>query len=144
MPTVGSSHNFWLSFILHIKTVSNFLSDTTTKIWSFLFADYQLVQERVSSLNPDVVIGALPKFVLKLLSQPATTLSYECISALEPTLAEVLMHFQKQGVCFGIEKKGRCMIADEMGLGKTYQAIAIADFYKNDWPLLVVTTAGTR
>lgn len=28
--------------------------------------------------------------------------------------------------------------------GKTYQALAIADFYKDDWPLLVCTTAATR
>lgn len=31
-----------------------------------------------------------------------------------------------------------------MKLGKTYQAIAIADFYKEDWPLLIVTTATAR
>lgn len=29
-------------------------------------------------------------------------------------------------------------------VGKTYQALAIADFYKNDWPLLICTTAATR
>lgn len=28
--------------------------------------------------------------------------------------------------------------------GKTYQALAIADFYKDDWPLLIVTTAAAR
>lgn len=31
-----------------------------------------------------------------------------------------------------------------MKTGKTYQALAIADFYRDDWPLLVCTTAGTR
>lgn len=36
------------------------------------------------------------------------------------------------------------MIADDMGLGKTYQALAIADFYKNDFPLLICTTATAR
>lgn len=36
------------------------------------------------------------------------------------------------------------MICDEMGLGKTYQAIAVADFYKEDWPLFICTTASTR
>lgn len=36
------------------------------------------------------------------------------------------------------------MIADEMGLGKTYEAIAVADFYKNDFPLLICTTATAR
>lgn len=36
------------------------------------------------------------------------------------------------------------MICDEMGLGKTYQALAIADYFKEDWPLLICTTASTR
>lgn len=36
------------------------------------------------------------------------------------------------------------MICDEMGLGKTYQALAIADYYRNDWPVLICTTASTR
>lgn len=36
------------------------------------------------------------------------------------------------------------MIADDMGLGKTYQALAVADFYKNDFPMLVCTTATAR
>lgn len=66
------------------------------------------------------------------------------MSVLEPRIASTLLPFQKLGVCYGVEKHGRCMIADEMGLGKTYQALALADFYKNDWPLLVCTTASTR
>jgi len=36
------------------------------------------------------------------------------------------------------------MICDEMGLGKTYQALAVADYFKEDWPLLICTTASTR
>lgn len=54
------------------------------------------------------------------------------------------MDFQKFGVAFGISNGGRCMIADDMGLGKTFQSLAIADFYKNDFPLLIVTTATAR
>jgi len=44
---------------------------------------------------------------------------------------------------FAIAQKGRIMICDEMGLGKTYQALAVADYFKDDWPLLVCTTAST-
>lgn len=69
---------------------------------------------------------------------------YSILSAIEPKLASALMEFQKDGVCFGINKSGRCMIADDMGLGKTYQALAIADFYKDNFPLLICTTASTR
>lgn len=28
--------------------------------------------------------------------------------------------------------------------GKTYQALAVADFYKDDWPLLILSTATAR
>jgi len=45
---------------------------------------------------------------------------------------------------FSIAQKGRIMICDEMGLGKTYQALAVADYFKDDWPLLICTTASTR
>ncbi|ELK27659.1 Zinc finger Ran-binding domain-containing protein 3 [Myotis davidii] len=39
---------------------------------------------------------------------------------------------------------GGCMVADEMGLGKTIQAIAIAYFYKEEWPLLIVVPSSLR
>ena len=41
-------------------------------------------------------------------------------------------------------KEGRVLIADEMGLGKTLQAIAIAAFYRHDWPVLVVAPASVK
>lgn len=36
------------------------------------------------------------------------------------------------------------MIADDMGLGKTIQAIGIAKFYFNDFPLLIVCSSSMR
>lgn len=100
----------------------------------------------MAPLKPDVTIGSLPKFVLKLFANDnePLVLDNSCLQSLEPLINEALMQFQKEGVCFGISKQGRCLIADEMGLGKTYQAIALADFYKEDWPLLICTTAATR
>lgn len=68
----------------------------------------------------------------------------ECLQQIEPKLRDQLLDFQKYGVAFGISAGGRCMIADEMGLGKTYESLAIADFYKNDFPLLICTTATAR
>lgn len=103
-----------------------------------------MVHQNVSALNPDVTIGSLPKFVLKLVKETKIEFEYSVLSAIEPKLSASLMNFQKDGVCFGISKKGRCMIADDMGLGKTYQALAIADFYKDNFPLFICTTAATR
>lgn len=66
------------------------------------------------------------------------------LQAIEKKISSQLLNFQKYGVAFAISHSGRCMIADDMGLGKTFQAIAVADFYRDDWPLLVVTTATAR
>lgn len=107
-----------LTDISTVKFVWFFLGPDT-KIWSFNIKDYDIVRERIGRLNPDVVIGTIPKFVLNLLKNSSETeTNYACLSAIEPTLTSALLSFQKDGVCFGIEKGGRCMIADDMGLGK--------------------------
>lgn len=38
-----------------------------------------------------------------------------------PRLSKTLLPFQKDGVKFGLQRGGRCLIADEMGVGKTIQ-----------------------
>lgn len=126
------------------KSIPSHTYNPDTKIWSFNIAQYEMVQEKVGKIGPDVTIGTIPRFVLQLLKNPAPAPNRSCLSAIEPTIASALLSFQEEGVCFGIQKQGRCMIADDMGLGKTYQALAIADFYKDDWPLLICTTAATR
>lgn len=48
-----------------------------------------------------------------------------------------LLGYQRGGVSYGIDKGGRLLIADDCGLGKTVQAIALAAYYKNDFPLVI-------
>lgn len=50
---------------------------------------------------------------------------------------ETLYEYQKEGVEFGINRRGRILIADEMGLGKTLQSLAIVKVYKKEWPVLI-------
>ena len=45
---------------------------------------------------------------------------------------------------FGIWKNGRVLIADDMGLGKTIQAICLACYYRDEWPLLIVVPSSVR
>lgn len=45
---------------------------------------------------------------------------------------------------FGVSRNGRCLIADDMGLGKTVQALGIAHFYVESWPLLIVCPSSMR
>lgn len=112
--------------------------------------DYSSVRDGILGLAPDFTLAALPRFVLNLYQNKKKSLvatdsaNQACLSMLEPKFLKALLPFQRLGVLYVIQKQGRCMIADEMGLGKTYQALALADFYKQDWPLLVCTTAATR
>lgn len=85
-----------------------------------------------------------PDFVMKVLEEESQTVDPSSVNCIEPALIDTLFEFQKEAVTFGISKRGRLIIADEMGLGKTREALAIADFYREDWPLLIVTTASMK
>lgn len=50
--------------------------------------------------------------------------------------------FQKSGVCYGVQiANGRVIVADDMGLGKTIQAILIASYFRDNWPLAIIAPA---
>ncbi|XP_006811177.1 DNA annealing helicase and endonuclease ZRANB3-like [Saccoglossus kowalevskii] len=66
------------------------------------------------------------------------------LDCLPTVLNEKLLPFQRDGVKYAIHKKGRCLIGDEMGLGKTIQAIAVAYYYKSEWPLLIVVPSSLK
>ncbi|XP_017043670.1 SWI/SNF-related matrix-associated actin-dependent regulator of chromatin subfamily A-like protein 1 [Drosophila ficusphila] len=118
--------------------------DGQTRIWSFDLSDYQSLQTHAADLKPYVHMVGIPKKVISLCQQPPVVLERSVLASIEPKLADQLMPFQQDGVCFSIAQKGRIMICDEMGLGKTYQSLAVADYFKDDWPLLICTTASTR
>ncbi|XP_052056444.1 DNA annealing helicase and endonuclease ZRANB3 isoform X2 [Apodemus sylvaticus] len=73
-----------------------------------------------------------------------TSESHTQLDFLPDKLRTKLLPFQKDGIVFALRRDGRCMVADEMGLGKTIQAIAIAYFYKEEWPLLIVVPSSLR
>ncbi|KAH8341602.1 hypothetical protein KR059_011636 [Drosophila kikkawai] len=118
--------------------------EPSSRLWTFDLKDYQALQLHTADLKPGVHVNGVPKKVLDLCQQPAVVSERSVLASIEPKLADKLMPFQQDGVCFAIGQKGRIMICDEMGLGKTYQALAVADYFKDDWPLLVCTTASTR
>lgn len=126
------------------KSIPSKNYDPNSKLWNFLIDDYEDFMSKVALLAPHVVMGAIPAFVLKVLRQPTMNPENVDLSPIEATLRHKLMVFQEEGVRFGISRHGRCMIADDMGLGKTFQALAIASFYRHNWPLLIVTTSSMR
>ncbi|XP_060034017.1 DNA annealing helicase and endonuclease ZRANB3 isoform X2 [Erinaceus europaeus] len=85
--------------------------------------------------------------IKKCLTPQTSCLTHESCKELDflpDTLKAKLLPFQKDGITFALRRNGRCMVADEMGLGKTIQAIAIAYFYKEEWPLLIVVPSSLR
>lgn len=66
------------------------------------------------------------------------------LNFLPSRLKRSLMKFQRDGIRYGIEKEGRCLIGDEMGLGKTLQAIGIAYYFKASWPLLIIVPSSMK
>ncbi|GLV44988.1 Marcal1 [Carabus blaptoides fortunei] len=126
------------------KTVPSSKYNATNKTWNFFMHHYDVLLSKMKVLQPEVVVDPLPKFVVSLFKLPQLNNGSVDFSRIEPELLDTLMPFQKDGVCFGVNNKGRCLIADEMGLGKTFQALAIASYYRDDWPVLIVTTSSMR
>ncbi|BES91962.1 Hypothetical protein NTJ_04770 [Nesidiocoris tenuis] len=115
--------------------------------WTFPLKQYENFREKTKQLAPRVKIGTLPQNVIKMFSNPDICLQdYKNvdITSIEPVLLRTLFPFQKEGVQFAISRNGRCLIADEMGLGKTVQALAVADYYHQDWPILIVCPSSMR
>lgn len=43
-----------------------------------------------------------------------------------------------------MQQNGRLLLADDMGLGKTIQGLAIASYYKDEWPLFIVAPSSVK
>ena len=113
--------------------------NATRKTWSFLVVDHDSVLRKLLPLKSEVVISPLPNWILKTFSKPRDLTPEQIdIGAIEPYLYDNLMPFQKEGIKFGVSRQGRVLIADDMGLGKTVQALGLASYYDQHWPVLIV------
>uniref|UniRef100_A0AC35U491 SWI/SNF-related matrix-associated actin-dependent regulator of chromatin subfamily A-like protein 1 n=1 Tax=Rhabditophanes sp. KR3021 TaxID=114890 RepID=A0AC35U491_9BILA len=93
----------------------------------------------------NITFDDLPKFVVELYiqdkkkkHQSKEEIITSCEELVEPHLLAKMFPFQKEGLYYGVSKEGRCLICDEMGLGKSIQGLAIARYYRCEWPLLIV------
>ncbi|XP_053838038.1 SWI/SNF-related matrix-associated actin-dependent regulator of chromatin subfamily A-like protein 1 isoform X3 [Vidua macroura] len=97
-----------------------------------------------------VEVEPLPEAVIKTFaaqlqrSPSLTDIPDADLSVVDSKIVTSLMPFQREGVNFAISRNGRLLLADDMGLGKTIQAICIAAYYQQEWPLLVVTPSSVR
>ncbi|XP_016766815.2 SWI/SNF-related matrix-associated actin-dependent regulator of chromatin subfamily A-like protein 1 isoform X2 [Apis mellifera] len=130
-----------------LKTISSRSYDMKTKNWSFHLKDYETLMEKIINFKSNVQITGLPKIVLQIFRKNDTsinTIENIDLSDIDPKLLENIMPFQREGICYGISKGGRCMIADDMGLGKTIQALGIAHYFRKNWPLLIIVPSSMR
>ncbi|XP_016906021.1 SWI/SNF-related matrix-associated actin-dependent regulator of chromatin subfamily A-like protein 1 [Apis cerana] len=130
-----------------LKTISSRTYDMKTKNWSFHLKDYEALMEKIINFKSDVQIIGLPKIVLQIFRKNDTSINTTeniDLSDIDPKLLENIMPFQREGICYGISKGGRCMIADDMGLGKTIQALGIAHYFRKNWPLLIIVPSSMR
>ncbi|XP_069472910.1 SWI/SNF-related matrix-associated actin-dependent regulator of chromatin subfamily A-like protein 1 [Ambystoma mexicanum] len=152
---ISRSH-FEVEMMYHVEAIAIFKQmpsknyDMKTRKWSFLLEDYQRLIEAVRNI-PAVELEPLPRAVIQVFASQFEKTSMSAVEVPEVDLSEVdaklvqsLMPFQRDGVNFAISREGRLLLADDMGLGKTIQAICIAAYFRDEWPLLVVTPSSVR
>ncbi|KAM4730927.1 SWI/SNF-related matrix-associated actin-dependent regulator of chromatin subfamily A-like protein 1 [Anableps anableps] len=151
-----SRTKFEVDILYHAEVIAAFKQmptknyDMATRKWSFSLEDYRQLMDLLSGIA-GVEVEPLPRAVIQAFAArfdgteaKSLDVPEADLSSIDPTLTSSLMPFQKEGVNFAVSKQGRLLLADDMGLGKTVQAICIAAYYRNEWPLLVVTPSSVR
>ncbi|CAB3376895.1 Hypothetical predicted protein [Cloeon dipterum] len=126
------------------KSIPSRQYDAIAKIWTFQLKDHNKLKEAVKAVKPPFYLTPIPAKIVELMQQPSASTEDIDLSSLDPVCRDALMPFQVDGIKFCISKGGRAMLADDMGLGKTIQALAVANYYKEDWPLLIVCPSSVR
>lgn len=111
-------------------------------------ANRQAILSKLAAAERPLHTHDIPKTVLAAFEpgalaqrQAAMHLDINLQSAIPEKLFQNMFPFQIEGVKCAIRRNGRILIADEMGLGKSLQALAVASFYRLEWPLLIVAPA---
>lgn len=131
--------------------------DPVTKKWSFSFKDYQSLINKINAKfkKGEVTIQPLPRAVREVFKsqfEGSTVkprfdpkIDFEFVKAkIDPAIAKSLLPFQIEGICFAIQQNGRMLIADDMGLGKTIQGLALASYYKEEWPVFIIVPSSVK
>ncbi|KAF7634139.1 hypothetical protein Mgra_00006437 [Meloidogyne graminicola] len=149
-------HPFNSEVPLKFKEINSKGYDASTKTWSFLLRDYELVKSKLTQLRSKNILAKfeeIPLGVRKLFLDKISPRNFEQsnneptssgLNRADPNIVATLFPYQRSGVSFGILRGGRLLIADEMGLGKTVQALAIASAYTIEWPLLIVCPSSVK
>uniref|UniRef100_A0A4W6FII3 SWI/SNF-related matrix-associated actin-dependent regulator of chromatin subfamily A-like protein 1 n=1 Tax=Lates calcarifer TaxID=8187 RepID=A0A4W6FII3_LATCA len=125
--------------------------DMKTRKWSFSLEDYKRLMDLLSGIAA-VEVEPLPRAVIQAFSARFDGTEARSLDVPEADLSNIdstltlQPYFLNLGIIFSfaVSKQGRLLLADDMGLGKTVQAICIAAFYRDEWPLLVVAPSSVR
>ncbi|GMR43151.1 hypothetical protein PMAYCL1PPCAC_13346 [Pristionchus mayeri] len=158
--SVHSVDRFRVTLTPYLRSITDALRTVPSRIWddktrsnTFLFSDLNTVYSVLSRIeDANVHVIRLPENVVRILTKKDKggrekthiNPTGDLTSGIDPGLLSKLFPYQRKGVEFGIRKGGRCMIADEMGLGKSIQALAIARYYRADFPLAIVCPASVK
>lgn len=117
--------------------------DSIKRNWNFPLTQYTNV---VTALrNSNVLVGELSPLVINTFLKRRNPYPSDIdLSRIHTSVRSTLMDFQVDSVKYAVSRGGRVLIADDMGLGKTIQALAIADYYRSEWPLLIVCPSSMR
>lgn len=103
--------------------------------WIFNIENYEEIIKEL--IRNKIIFDKIPLGTLTLARKEFINKSY----SLQGVIYDCLMGFQKEAVNFAINRNGRILLADDMGLGKTIQALAISNYYKIEYPLLILCPA---
>ncbi|KMV65976.1 Snf2/Rad54-like helicase [Encephalitozoon cuniculi EcunIII-L] len=103
--------------------------------WRISGRDYVAVKEELR--RNKLVFDDIPKGVLRIARKEAGWQKFELIGP----IYSMLLPFQREGVEHALNRGGRMIVADDMGLGKTIQALAVAYYYRAEWPLVIIAPA---
>ncbi|XP_054642861.1 SWI/SNF-related matrix-associated actin-dependent regulator of chromatin subfamily A-like protein 1 isoform X2 [Dunckerocampus dactyliophorus] len=154
--TLVSPTKFEVDIGYHVDVIAAFKQmptktyDIKSRKWSFSLEDYRRLMELLGGIAA-VEVEPLPRAIVQAFSArfegpQARSLDVPVadLSHVDPLITSSLMPFQREGVNFAVFKQGRLLLADDMGLGKTVQAICIAAYYREEWPVLVVAPSSVR
>lgn len=101
----------------------------------------QVLESKGYDVNniPQAVRDAMDEAVRR-----ATSFEEVNMELMPPQLMDALLPFQRIGVEFAIQRGGRALICDDMGLGKTIQGIAVAAYYMQEWPCLILAQSSLK
>lgn len=101
--------------------------------WYFEVDDYECVTGGLHANK--ISYDKIPVSVLQMAKKEYKNDKYMLVGG----IYDLLMDFQREAVYYAMNRGGRILLGDDMGLGKTIQALAIAYYYKIEFPLLIIT-----